>query len=75
MKHIDSIKSLIDQLGGSASISRELGFKHASTVSEMKRRGSIPVEYWDGFIKIAEGRGVEGIDYEKLVRLHTPAAA
>lgn len=76
MKHIDSVSSLIEALGGNAALARKLNLKHASNVSEMKRRGSIPVELWPGIVKLtASDPNIETIDYEKMVSFHTEKAA
>ena len=46
---IMTVAQIIDGLGGSAATARMLG-KERSTVSEMKRRRSIPVRYWQDIV-------------------------
>jgi hypothetical protein len=40
-----------------------------SHVRTMKARNSIPPEYWGLLLELAEGRGIEGLDYRKFRRL------
>lgn len=65
---MDNVSLLIERLGGSAALGRVIG-KGASTVSEMKRRGSIPVEYWPALRAEADRLGIE-ITYDRLVEMH-----
>lgn len=44
--------------------------KNPSTASEIKRRGSIPVEYWPAIVRAAAEAGVEGVTNDMLVDLH-----
>lgn len=43
--------------GGTAALARVLGSK-VSTTGEMKRRGTIPPEYWRILISAAQARGI-----------------
>lgn len=45
-----------------------------STVSEMKRRKSIPVEYWPALVDAARGKGREDLTLEKLAIISADAA-
>lgn len=74
MNNIDSVRELIDALGGNAAVSRALALK-PSTVGEMKRRGSIPVSYWPGLIELARRVGLGRVNSDLLVQLHTARAA
>ncbi len=65
----DTVASLIDALGGPAKAGRMIG-KGASTMSERKRTGVLPVEDWDLIIAAAEKAGVRGITYETLAKMH-----
>jgi len=38
----------------------------------MRLRGSIPVRFWPRMVAAAARRGIAGLDYELLVRLHLP---
>ncbi|WP_428829433.1 carph-isopro domain-containing protein [Aureimonas altamirensis] len=68
MNHVSDI---IDLLGGNAAVSRELGVK-PSTVSEMKRRNSIPPKYWAGLLRVAAQSGRQDITADQLVHIHSP---
>lgn len=64
-----AIHDIFDALGGPAAIARELRIK-PSTASEMKRRGSIPAEYWAELAAIAERRRHPEINADLLAALH-----
>ena len=38
----------------------------------MRVRRSIPVRFWPRLVTAAASRGIAGLDYELLVRLHIP---
>ena len=38
----------------------------------MRVRGSIPVRFWPRMVAAAARRGIAGLDYALLVRLHVP---
>ena len=38
----------------------------------MRVRRSVPVRFWPRFVDAAARRGIAGIDYDLLVRLHVP---
>lgn len=65
---IRSVPELFDRLGGPAAVARLIG-KPASTASEMKRRGSIPVEYWPTIIGAAVSKEID-LSAEKMLQLH-----
>jgi len=73
---MNSVANLIDSFGGNSRFAEIIG-KGPSTVSEMKRRRSIPVDYWPAIIAAAPGHGVEGLDSEFLMKIHvgSPASA
>lgn len=64
-----TIPELIAAFGGNSAFARVIG-KRPSTVSEQKRSGSIPVEYWDLIIAGAADLGIPGVTYETLARMH-----
>lgn len=70
---IRSVPELFDRLGGPAAVARLIG-KPASTASEMKRRRSIPVEYWPVIINAGAAQDI-GLDAEKMLRLHAAREA
>lgn len=65
-----SVVELFQKFGGPAAVARAIG-KKQSTASEMKRRGSIPVEHWPALISSPQGQKL-GLDADALVRIHTP---
>lgn len=48
-----TVSDIIDGLGGNTAVARIIG-KGPSTVSEMKRRGAVPVEYWPVLVAAAQ---------------------
>lgn len=64
-----TVSDLFDAFNGPTAVARTLGV-NTSTASEMKRRGSIPSEYWVQIVNGAARAGVEGVTYELLARLH-----
>ena len=79
---MNSVGDIIDGLGGSTAVGRIIG-KGASTVSEMKRRGSEPVEYWPALVAAAADEALAERDRRKpfaltndmLVAAHIGVAA
>lgn len=67
---MNTINELIEALGGNSAVAAHLGKRFPSTVSEMKRRGSVRVEYWPGLIELASQRKVAGVTADALMRLH-----
>lgn len=66
---MNTIGALIDAFGGNTKFAAVIG-KNASTASEMKRRDSIPIDYWPLIIEAASERGISGIDADRLMRMH-----
>jgi len=64
-----TVQTLFNELGGPTAVGRIIGVK-PSTASEMKRRGSIPVEYWPRLIAGAETVAGSNLTYENLVLMH-----
>lgn len=46
-----------------------------SAASEMKRRQSIPVIYWQRLVEAARERAFDGVTYESLTVMHSPPQA
>lgn len=65
---MNTVDDIFNEFGGPTAVGKVLG-KEPSTASEMKRRGSIPVEYWPQLIAAAQERGIE-LDYGRLVSIH-----
>ncbi len=71
---MDSIPSIFDALGGPGRVAKLIGVK-PSAASEMKRRRSIPVQYWPALVEASTLLGFDGLNYEALVNLHTEKVA
>jgi hypothetical protein len=69
-----TIADLINRLGGNVGFAEIIGAAHPSTASEMKRRGSIPVQHWPRVIAAARQRGID-ISAETLMAMHTEERA
>jgi len=65
-----TIQKIFSDFGGPTKLGRAIGVA-PSTASEMKRRASIPVDYWPKLVSAAPSCGVTGLTYEKLVQVHT----
>jgi hypothetical protein len=66
--HVATVDELFARFGGSAAVARAIG-KGPSTASEMKRRNSIPVEYWPALIESETGRQI-GLRSDDLMRVN-----
>lgn len=64
-----AVHALFDDLGGPAAVARALGV-NPSTASEMKRRGSIPGEYWEDIVRDAEQRGLANVTLARIASIH-----
>lgn len=62
------VSDIFDAFGGPARFARCLDIGN-STASEMKRRRSIPVEYWPNLIRQALAEGID-LTNDDLVRIH-----
>lgn len=69
-----TVSDIFDVLGGNASVARILRV-NPSTASEMKRRESIPVEYWPALVAEAERSGKTEITLERLAIIMAEAGA
>ncbi|MGI3902488.1 MAG: carph-isopro domain-containing protein [Janthinobacterium lividum] len=67
---MNTITDLFQKLGGNTKVGVVIG-KGQTTVSEMKRRGSIPVRYWPLLLRAAQNAGVD-LDEATLVQIHAP---
>jgi hypothetical protein len=67
---MDTVDDVFAEFGGPTALGRAIGVK-PSTASEMKRRQSIPIDYWQKLTEAARERGLEDLTYEKLVSIHT----
>ncbi len=67
---MQSIEAIFDKLGGTGKAAAAINVK-PTAASEMKRRKSIPVKYWDRVIAACKKQNIRGISYETLVKLHS----
>lgn len=65
-----TLESLFNKFGGPSGVGRVIG-KSTEHAAAMRRRGSIPVEYWPNLVSYAESHGLDGVTYEALVLMHT----
>lgn len=65
-----TVEKIFNDFGGPTKLGRAIGVA-PSTASEMKRRASIPVDYWPKLVAAAPDHGVEGLTNDKLVEAHT----
>ena len=70
---IASVSDLFDRFDGPKGVARIISKGH-STASEMKRRASIPVEYWPALIDSDKGQEL-GLTAEHLMRIHATERA
>jgi len=66
---MDTVNDVFREFGGPTALGRAIGV-NPSTASEMRRRASIPVDYWPKLIEAARQRGID-LDSDSLVRIHT----
>lgn len=66
---METVVDLFDALGGVTRVAAVSNVP-LGTASSWKTRGSIPLDYWPALIADAAGRGVEGVSYESLARIH-----
>lgn len=71
---MQTIDELYEAFGGAAEIGRAIG-KSTEHAAIMKRRGSIPVEYWLRLTEAARERGIPGVTCESLTVMHQPQQA
>ncbi|GAB4351419.1 MAG: hypothetical protein Kow0026_08470 [Oricola sp.] len=69
---MNSVAEIIASLGTNVEVAEGIDVK-PSTVSEFKRRNSLPVRYWQKFISFAETKGV-AVTPEQLMAAHTQPA-
>ena len=63
---MNTVPEIIDKLGGPTAVGRAINVG-ASTASEWKRTGRIPVRHWPALHQYATETGVDGLTYDVLV--------
>lgn len=71
---MNTLDSIFAAFGGPAEIGRAIG-KSTEHAAAMRRRGSIPVGYWQPLIRAAREKGLDGVTYESLALIHAPSTA
>ncbi len=66
---MDTVSDIFDAFGGPAAVARAIKVR-PSTASEMKRRGSIPAEYWRDLVAGARARNIGGVSADALAAIH-----
>lgn len=69
---MSTASELIDRFGGPTAFGRIIEVR-PSAASEMKRRQSIPVVYWQRLVEAARQRDFDDVTYESLTAMHSPA--
>lgn len=67
---MQTVSDIIAKLDGASAVAKLLQLP-ATTVASWKSRESIPVDRWSEIVEIARERGLDGVTYEQLVRMHT----
>lgn len=62
------LEQIFEDLGGTSAVAKMIGVGQ-STASEMKRRKSIPVEYWPAIVS-SEKAEEHSITYDRMVAVH-----
>jgi hypothetical protein len=65
-----TLDDVFDAFGGPAAVGRVLG-KSTEHAASMRRRGSIPVEYWPVLLSAAHKQNIDHLTYEALVLIHS----
>lgn len=71
---MNTINDIFDVFGGNAAVARILSVG-PSTASEMKRRESIPVEYWPALVDEAKRMGRDDLSLERIAIVMAEAGA
>ena len=72
MEHaITSLDDLFTRWPRQGHLSADLGVS-PQHLRMMRVRRSVPVRFWPRFVAAAAQRGIAGVDYDLLVRLHIP---
>lgn len=64
-----TVDDVFEAFGGPAAVGKAIG-KSTEHAAAMRRRGSIPVDYWLDLIAAADKAGIEGVNTEALTRMH-----
>jgi hypothetical protein len=63
---------LIDALGGAAAVAQHFGVPY-STAASWKARNRLPDEHRPEFVHWAQAKGLVGVTFEAMVKMHAPA--
>lgn len=73
-EQVNTVADLIVALGGTEEVKRRLMMPHNSTVSEWKRKNTLPVKHWHPLMEIAREIGIDWLDAEKMLAIVTNGA-
>lgn len=65
---MDTFADIINGIGGPAAFGRAIGIT-TERAAEMRRRGSIPPEYWPQVVTASSGTKAEGVTIERLAAM------
>lgn len=69
---IRSVDELFEVCGGPARVGRAIG-KSTEHAAAMRRRSSVPTDYWAVLVEWAKGEGLEAVTFDTLGRIHAKA--
>lgn len=64
-----SILTILDQWPSDSEVAADLGIKSTSEVVAFRRRGRMPVKYWQSAVDSARKRGIRGVNLSSLYRI------
>lgn len=70
---MNTVLDIFERIGSPGAFAAMVGVKY-SAATEMKRRRSIPVQYWPALVEGCRQGGIEGVDFDLLVALHAKRA-
>lgn len=67
-----TVQEIIDAFPTRSAFGRACGFKvnPSARANDMRRRGSIPVRYWNGVVEAARDLGRRDISHKVLIDAH-----
>lgn len=71
MEARNSVRSIVDALGGGAVLAQKMGFRNRSSVSNWMN-GGIPLKHWPILVEIAKAKRVKGVTLAALRRVNEP---
>jgi hypothetical protein len=66
-----SVATIIDELGGTTAVAVAIGVD-APVVSNWRRRGRIPSDWWPALVEFARRKDLSGITFDRLASVQLP---